>query len=515
MKRILFIILLFFCNFTYAVDQINLSMISLSSKNATLQIKYGEDLSAKAEINNQEVLITFSHRIEYQDTTEVSNKGINFIQNIKFGYNTILIIPTKNTKLRMIQGAKRILIDFNQDAQQDDLETKLLRSRLAAYRGQHARSTAILNSIPNHNTDTAVNLTKAGIEYDLGLYNYTRKRAGYLYNKNPYNEDIKNLAKLLLPYYGSYIDIGTRYKMVKNSSDQLISHVQGQYSLGNYYYLGAKVSMNYAKIPSDNITNGAVNPETGALESFDDIRWHYLVSLKKYFGTGNYNQLEGLFNNKVFGVADRFYLWDLLGGTLFYAAYHQPSWDLNEEIVHYGSEDILQVVRYFNFTARFNAELSFKDVYYNLYKYDNLASSYILEALFRYVIGTYNPLAYFFNHDIDLTANYSIYRVFPKYSKTRLSSTTNLPFTPINIADSEIHSVFLTITTTFFNNFILQTNLGYSKDRFGDGGMIYNLNANYEISDTKRVALYYDHSVGGTGISSTSDNIGMNYTWFF
>lgn len=434
-----------------------------------LSLKFKKEVSYTSALDGKSLLLTFDQKIPEKAILDLLEESKGVVQNVEYGFNTLLLTPVEDVFFDLSHHEKEVLITMIPKPAQKSYELDIAKARYLVETWNFEHAFHYLKQLEEQYPDKGeVYFLKS----EAGrVSTYWQKSLDWINAALAYDPDheiYQQLYRDVLMQHASTIDVSHTFEKIPRQSYEHLTKVNLNYLSHHDDFFVIHLGGMYEK---DRANYASVTQENGSLLPFEGERFRGDFSAHLEMKSGIDLKALGYFNER----------YRLFGGGLesrflsnsktvhFDLYYHKPNWDTLETVVFNGYSDSFLVGAKVIFHRRYNLFVSFEPTRYHLDYQKNIATTFNVEALGNLFITYGNPLVML---QYNLDAEYI-------HSRNEQLDPEGQNYLPINLSNRENHTFKAFMKITMYRYFELSGFVGETYNRFGKGDMTGGISFRY------------------------------------
>jgi hypothetical protein len=455
--------------------------IKVVTENAgsTIILRWPIGLMIEHKFDSPELFFSFSRPIENEKVAEIPAHLSSMIEDVQYGYDTLLLRLRVGIEPKVNVLADGIRIELSRRppyTPEERAQLDYLRA-LALYNdGQRRESRKLLKELASRNSESAeATELLMQIEDELGRGPVALSLAEGLVKNDPNPVWVRQQRQYLRRAYGDQLRIDTLWWNAEEAETQFISRLSGRYSI--------KPDLSWSGLAENRkVEIDQIQSVNGDITDFNGNRQRLQLELRKDWERPQTTQflLFAKSGKRKLGAGIRHTFGLDLGRPTVSLIMNEPYWDLVEGIVGSGSRNRAAIDFATQSIPRMYTALGASVDSYGVGSDANVASG----------IGYTASLQYYLREDMPfIGADYYLIGRHINDIDEKTNNDGDL-FNPLPIVSVEIHYLGLSISDELIGSRLRYTVAGgYALDRLGGNGPVADLSLAYEMTDSLEVGL--------------------------
>jgi hypothetical protein len=328
--------------FKAEVDGSDLTPINLNEIENTENLQ-GSFLPSGKTLKGKSLVLRFDEPIETPGIDRFVKEILVWIDNIKTGYDSLLLRATRNSAFHVSKAANQIIIQIEQlpvkaetQGVEDDRDLAHLESALLLQTNKFDAHSGITKLLKTYPEDPILLADLAEADNRLGRWRQSIEHYEQAIRRVPDTLYLKRSQSYLRSRSGPQVRVDQLYRDTANAEVQLVSRAMARQSYDSDFLVGVGFEN---RIINNNVLNPRID---GQLQVFkgNRQRWEGYVEKAHEFATTRLS-LVGQEAQPGISLEHRRQL--RLGEVSLKGIYHEPYWDFVEGIIDEGTADRLQL----------------------------------------------------------------------------------------------------------------------------------------------------------------------------
>jgi hypothetical protein len=502
--------------FKAEVERSNLPPINLNAIETTGNLQKSFPEPGKT-VQGKNLVLRFDEPIEIPEIDQFIKKILVWVNNIKKGYDSLLIQATRNSTFHVSKTTNKIIIQIKQlpikeelQSIETDQELEHLESSLLLQTNKFDAHSGISKLLKAHPDDPKFMADLAEVDNRLGRWRQAIKHYTGAIHRAPDTMYMKQAKSYLRSRFGPQVRVDQYYRDTTNAEGQLISRGMARQSYDSDYLVGVAFENRH-------INDNQLRPRIdGRLQRFkgNRQRWDAYVEKAHEFATTRFS-IVGQEAEPGVRLEHRRQL--RLGEVQLKGVYHEPYWDFVEGIVDEGTADRLQlrwvyqgaspIFGKFRSKNPFSAVLGISANQYGVEDDNNVAESIKVLAEFQY------QLSFLWS---GLSVGYQLSGEYVSLTETRIDENGRA-FNPLAVQNIQNHRWNVSLVDYITDHVWFDFTTGYKfDDRVNSKGPFASLDLVYDSFSNLEVGVKGDFDIATVrGSEDTFTQFGVFLIWKF
>ena len=456
---------------------------------------------AETGADGLETTLRFDGPLDGQAAEKIASLLPRWIAYATPGYDSLLIRTRRKAAFGVTRNDEGFVLRISWAADPGDVaRDNLQRLRLLTMTGETTRARAILNDLRRLKTD-ANTLDRA--EAELLVAERDRRAALRKYEElesaNPGDLGLRRSASSLRRDLSDYVETEVLRQSVEDGDVQTRVALRGRADIGPASSMSAEISTVHLDDDIALRSDGTIIAYDGAktklrasydVDSGGGVAWSAIL----------YAGAPGMGAGGEIG-------WRRASHELVLrASYNEPFFSFVESIVNDGVRHQVEASLLLRGARHWSAGATAAYNRYDLNNVDSAATTLAIDGFARYETPLDDRVTLIFSYALDAEYVGSV---------AVRTDALSAAFQPLPLSDREVHSLGVGLYAEWERGFSADAIVGYSYDRYAEGGAFARANLNYDVSDRWRAfanASYAQVNSRGTGGGAvTAGGVGLTY----